>query len=484
MKIHRIKRRISTTAFITFLLFMITGPFFAQSAEISQAKGRIIAAEAYLYGLPLVMNYKAMYLGAIAKDSPEFKAPFNEIKNVARVSTPDDKAIVAPNADTPYSWAFLDLRSEPVVLSTPTVEPGRYFSVQLIDAYTHNFAYLGTRATGNGAGRYLIAGPGWKGERPKGITDVIVSETPFILAFYRTQLFGPDDLENVKKIQAGYNVQTLSRFLGTAAPPAAPTLPFPVWDENKAQGIGFFKYLDFMLRLCPVHSSEQALRKRFGAIGIGGGTPIDPSELSPEMKEALGEGMAEMRAAVQKKLEADLPFTNMALASIDIFGSREQYEAAAQRANLKNFHLLRAIGTILGIYGNSGEEALYPSYLTDSENRPLDGAVYQYRLRLPAGKPLPAKAFWSLTLYDGKTLLLVANPLNRYLINSPMLPTLKRDVDGGLTLYIQQESPGKELEANWLPAPKGPFQVDMRLYLPDPEVLQRKWHQPPLERIN
>jgi len=463
---------------------MTTTPFFAESAEISPAQARAIAAEAYLYGLPLVMNYKAMYLGAAAKDSPQFKAPFNEIKNVAHVSTPDDKAIVAPNADTPYSWAYLDLRAEPVVLSVPAVEPRRYFSVQLIDAYTHNFAYLGTRATGNGAGRYLITGPGWKGEKPKGITRVIVSETPMVLAFYRTQLFGPDDLENVRKVQAGYGVQTLSRFLGSAAPPAVPALPFPAWDEHKAQGLGFFEYLDFMLRLCPVHPSEETMRKRFAAIGVGGGMPIYPGRLSPDTKEAMSAGMAGMRAAIQKKLEADIPFNDMALVSLDIFGSREQYEAAAQRNSLKNFYVLRAIGTIVGIYGNSGEEAIYPSYFVDSENRPLDGAAHKYRLRLPAGRPLPAKAFWSITMYDGKTFLLVANQLNRYLINSPMLPALKQDADGLLTIYIQHNSPGKELESNWLPAPDGPFQVDMRLYLPDPEVLQYKWNQPPLERID
>ncbi len=483
MKTCRTNRRIRSAAFIAFLLLMATAPFFAESAEINPTQVRAIAAEAYLYGLPLVMNYKAMYLGAVAKDSPQFKAPFNEIKNVAHVSTPDDKAIVAPNADTPYSWAYLDLRAEPVVLSIPSVEPRRYFSVQLIDAYTHNFAYLGTRATGNGAARYLVAGPGWKGETPPGITRVIVSETPFILAFYRTQLFGPDDLENVKKIQTGYIVQTLSRFLRTAAPPAASALSFPVWDENRAQGVVFFEYLDFILRLCPVHPSEQAIRKRLAGIGVGGGTPIDSAKLSPEMKESLAAGMADMRSAIRKKLEADVPFTNTALASLDFFGTREQYEAAAQRTNLKNFHVLRATGTILGIYGNSGEEAIYPSYLVDSENRPLDGTAHHYRLRLPPGKPLPAKAFWSITMYEGKTLLLVANPINRYLMNSPMLPALKRDADGGLTIYIQHESPGKELESNWLPAPSGPFEVLMRLYLPEQQVLAHEWKMPPMECV-
>jgi hypothetical protein len=468
---------------ITTFLFMATTPVVAHAADVSPADARAIAKEAYLYGLPLVMNYKAIYLSAVWKESPEYKAPFNQIHNMARVSTPEDKAIVAPNADTPYSWAYLDLRTEPVVLSTPQIEPSRYFSVQLIDAYTHNFGYLGTRATGNGAGCFLIAGPGWKGEKPEGISQVIRSETQFVMALYRTQLFGPEDLESVKRIQAGYRVQTLSQFLGRAAPPSGPNLIFPVWDERKVAGIGFFEYLDFMLRLCPVDPSERVVRERFASLHIGGGPPFDAAKLSPDLKQALVEGTADMREAIQKKTDADIPFLDIAMFSMDVFGSREQLEIAARRQNLRDFYVLRAVGTIFGIYGNSGEEAIYPSYLVDSENQPLDGAKHQYRLRLPPGKPLPAKAFWSLTMYDAVTFLLVANPINRYLINSPMLPSLKRDPDGGLTIYVQHGSPGQEKESNWLPAPNSPFRVQMRLYLPDPGVLDHKWKVPPLERV-
>jgi hypothetical protein len=476
--------RISRNLILAALLFAAATSLALGAADVNPAQAHAIAAQAYVYGVPLVMNYKAMVLGAVAKDSPEFKAPFNQIKNVARVSTPEDKAIVTPNADTPYSWAYLDLRAEPVVLTIPAIEPGRYFSVQLIDAYTHNFAYLGTRATAGAAGSYLIAGPGWKGDKPKGIAGVLSGETPFVFALYRTQLFGADDLENVKKVQAGYRVQTLSSFLGTASPTAAPALAFPAWDEKKAQELGFLEYLDFILRLCPVHPSEQALRKQLAAIGVGGGTPIDLASLTPEMKEALGAGLAEMRSAMQKKLNADLPFMDTTVGTLDLFGTREQYEAAARRNNLKDFYVLRAFGTTLGIYGNSGEEAIYPAYLLDSESQPLDGSKLRYRLRLPPGNPLPAKAFWSVTLYDGVTSLLVANPIQRYLINSPMLPSLKRDADGGLTLIVQHDSPGKDLESNWLPAPAGPFRVVMRLYLPEPEVLNHRWKMPPLERVD
>jgi len=217
---QNVARRIGI-GFVLTLLWCAQLPAGGHAADVFPAEARAIAREAYVYGLPLVMNYKAMYLNAVLKESLEFKAPFNQIKNMARVYTPEDKAFVTPNSDTPYSWSWLDLRAEPVVLSTPQVEPGRYYSAQLIDLYTFNFAYLGTRATGNAPGHFLIAGPGWEGESPKGISRILRSETPLVVVLYRTQLFGPDDLENVKKIQAGYQVQTLSKFLGTRLPDCA-----------------------------------------------------------------------------------------------------------------------------------------------------------------------------------------------------------------------------------------------------------------------
>jgi hypothetical protein len=476
---------------VIFLLscFISSVPLAAHAAmdpgspqQIRTAEARVIAAEAYLYGYPLVMNYKAIYMYAVWKESPEFKAPFNEIKNVARVSTPDDKAFVAPNADTPYSWAFLDLRTEPIVLTIPEIERKRYYSVQLIDVYTHNFAYIGTRATGNKPGNYLIAGPDWKGKKPKGISSIIRCETQLALALYRTQLFETGDLENVKRIQAQYKVRPLSGFLGVAAPPPAPALSFPAWDEKKAQGPGFYEYLDFMLRLCPVHPSERKIRERFALINVGGGPSFEISKLSPEMAQALSAGLDDMRSAVLKVTESEKPFLDLVMASMELFGSREQLEAIGKRLNLKDFYLQRYRGAFFGIYGNSCEEAVYPAYMFDTEGKKPEGAR-KYRLRLPAGKHLPAGAFWSITMYDGTSLLLVANPINRYLINSPMLPQLKLNADGGLTLYVQHDSPGKDKEPNWLPAPAGPFELIMRLYLPDAEVREHRWKMPPLERV-
>ena len=181
--------------------------------SVSPDEARAIAKEAYIYGFPMVDSYRIQHAYFVDAGNPEYKGPWNQIVNIPRVYTPADMAIQTPNSDTPYSFAGLDLRAEPIVLTVPVIEKNRYFSVQLIDAYTFNFAYIGSRTTGNDGGSFLIVGPNWKGEKPKGVTKVIRSETEFVLAGYRTQLFNPGDLDNVKKVQAGYKVEPVSAFL-------------------------------------------------------------------------------------------------------------------------------------------------------------------------------------------------------------------------------------------------------------------------------
>ena len=189
-----------------------------QAQDVTAAEARAIAKEAYIYGFPMVDNYRIQHAYFVDTKNPEYKAPWNQLVNIPRVYTPADTAIQTPNSDTPYSLVGMDLRAEPIVLTVPPIEKDRYFSVQLIDAYTFNFAYIGSRATGNDGGSFLIAGPGWKGETPKGVKKVIRSETEFVLAVYRTQLFNPDDLDNVKKVQAGYKARAA---LGVSRPARA-----------------------------------------------------------------------------------------------------------------------------------------------------------------------------------------------------------------------------------------------------------------------
>jgi hypothetical protein len=441
------------------------------AAGIGPAEARAIAKEAYIYGYPMVDNYRVQYSYFVDTKNPEFKAPYNQLFNIPRVFTPDDKAIQTPNSDTPYSWIGLDLRTEPIVFTVPPIAKDRYWSLQPIDLYTHNFDYLGTRATGNGGGSFMIAGPGWKGDKPKGITKVIRSETSIASAQFRTQLFNPGDLENVKKIQSQYLVQPLSVFLGQPAPKSAPPIEFikPLSSEAQKMSLDFYRELNFLLQFAPTHPSEKALMARFAKIGIGAGQSFDADRLSPDMRKALEDGMADAWAefaAVKKRVEKG------EVVSGDLFGTR---------THLKNNYPYRMTGAVLGIYGNSKEEAVYPAYYVDAAGQKLDGANC-YTLRFAPGQLPPVDAFWSLTMYEQPASLLVANPINRYLLNSSMLPQFKRDADGGLTLLVQNASPGKELEANWLPAPKGSFSVIMRLYVPKAEALQGKWKPPPLKR--
>jgi hypothetical protein len=437
---------------------------------VSPAEARAIAKEAYIYGFPMVDSYRIQHAYFVDRQNPEYKAPWNQLRNIPRVFTPDDKAVQTPNSDTPYSFVGMDLRAEPIVLTVPAMEKERYFSIQLIDAYTHNFAYIGSRATGNDGGSFLIAGPGWTGETPTGVTKVIRSETEFVLAGYRTQLFNPGDLDHVKKVQAGYKAQPLSAFLGQPAPQAASAIDFikPLTPETQKTSPQFFNILNFVLQFCPTVPSEKELMTRFAKIGVGAGKTFDASELSPDVKTAVEQGMADAWkdfAALQKRIDAQ------EVTSGDMFGTREF---------LQNNYLYRMAAAVLGIYGNSKQEAMYPIYSVDADGQKLDGTK-RYAVRFAPGQLPPVHAFWSLTMYELPSSLLVANPLNRYLLNSPMLPQFTRDADGGLTLLIQHESPGKDKEANWLPAPKGPFFMAMRLYWPKDEALEGQWTAPPLK---
>lgn len=439
-------------------------------AALQPARVRQIAKDAYIYGFPIVDGYRILHTYFVDKANPEYKGEWNKVQNVARVFTPDDVAVQTPNSDTPYSSIGLDLRAEPMVLTIPPIEKSRYFSVQLVDAYTHNFAYIGSRATGNRGGNFLIAGPSWKERPPVGITKVIRCETQIALGLYRTQLIGSDDLENVKKIQAGYKAQPLSAFTGQPAPAPVPAINFPkpLSPEGQKNSLEFFNLLNFVLQFCPTVPSEKATMQQFSEIGVAAGKAVDTSALSPDVKDAMQKGMADAWTTFDafKKSQLD---TNK-VTSGNMFGTR---------AVLKNNYLYRMAAAVTGIYGNSKDEAMYPIWAFGSDGKPLDGGK-RYILRFPPGQLPPANAFWSLTMYKMPESLLVANPINRYLLNSPMLPQFKKDADGGYTFYIQNESPGADKEANWLPAPKGPFIVVCRIYWPKAAALSGKWKQPPI----
>ena len=443
------------------------------------AETKAIAEEGFIYGLPIVMNYAVMYEYAVDKNSPEFKAPFNQIKNEARVFTPKDTAIVTPNSDTPYSFLWMDLRAEPMVLSVPAVEKRRYYAVQLEDGNTFNFGYIGSRATGNDAGDYMVAGPDWKGGTPTGIKKVFQSTTQFALAGFRTQLFNPADMPNVVKVQAGYKAQPLSAYLKQPAPPAAPAIEFPKIDKEMVK-TNFFDYLDFALQFAPAGPEEQAIRAKLASIGIGPGKKFNFKDLSLEHKAEVALGMKEGESKIENYIASGQKNINgWKIGSW--FGDRSFFNG--------NW-LLRAAGAKAGIYGNDAVEATYPITKTLANGEDLDCSKHDYTLTFAKDQHPPVNAFWSVTMYDGKTQLLVDNPLSRYLINSPMLPGLKKNPDGSLTVYIQKDSPGKAKESNWLPAPNGPIYLAMRLYSPKteaPSILppgEGTWQPPPVKQAS
>jgi hypothetical protein len=441
----------------------------AQKKEKGEVKA--IAEEAFIYGFPMVMNYGVVYETYIDKASSQYKCPFNQLYNTARVFTPKDTAVVTPNSDTPYSFFCADLRAEPVVFTVPEIEKGRYYSVQLVDFYTFNFGYVGSRTTGNKAGSYMIAGPSWKGDKPEGIDKLFRCETEFGFAIVRTQLFDPADIENVKKVQAGYKLQTLSGFLRKPAPPAASEIKWPKIEKKLAESDPF-AYLNFLLQFCPPVGPadvEKPLRAKFAKLGIEAGKPFAVDKLTADEKSELEMGVKSGLEKIKKHVE---------IAGKDENGWRVMTSGIGDRSVYKGDWTLRAAVAMAGIYANDPAEAMYPLLSTDSEGNKPDCSKKRYTLTFPKGQLPPVNAFWSVTMYDAKTQLLVENPINRYLINSPMLPDLKENEDGSLTIYIQKDSPGKEKESNWLPAPDGPIYVAMRLYWPKEEALTGKWKPP------
>lgn len=424
-----------------------------------------LSQEAYVYLYPMVKNYLTLYQYAVEKGGPQYKAPFNVLSNVDRVYTPADTAIITPNSDTPYSFIVMDLRAEPIVISLPEIEDDRYYSVHIIDLYTHNVDYLGTRVDGNGGGNFLLTGPGWKGEVPAGIKRVVELPTWLGLAMFRTQLFTPEDIEKVKEIQAKYKSQTLSAFAGTPAPAPAPAVDWMPIDDEKVV-TEFWPIANFLLQFAPPLPWETDLRASFGSLGLNPKAPWPPQDFGPAqaMRDLPAAGQAQIFAATQNLVD-----------SSKIFGTPEE---------MKGRYMDRAMAALGGIYGNSAKEALYIMFTRDAAGELVDASKHNYVVRLKADDLPPVNAFWSMTMYNLPQQFLVDNPINRYLINSPMLEGLKVNDAGEIVLYLQHESPGAELESNWLPAPDGPFYGIMRLYLPKPEGLDGSWVVPKLEVVS
>jgi hypothetical protein len=317
-------------------------------------------------------------------------------------------------------------------------------------------------------------GPGFTGDVPDGFADVLRFETDLVIVIGRTQLLGPDDVETLRPIMNSYRLEPLSSHLGSEAP-AAPAFDWPVWDDEASRDERFIGYVNRLLEWCqPPHPDEEAMFERFALAGIGAGLAFDHDDLDDDARAALRSGVDRARAKMADKAGHLGDRVNGWMA-IDAFGDREFFDGD---------YLLRAAGAMAGWGGNDKIEAFYPMTSTDRSGEPLSGDR-AYRLRFDTLPP--AKAFWSVTMYDtsydGVAGYLVDNTIGRYVINSTTTGLMVGD-DGSLTIYIQHDEPDTEAgTANWLPAPPGPFYLAMRIYWPEPEALDGTWEPPPVNRV-
>lgn len=443
----------------------------AAKVDVSPEEARAIAEEAYTFSFPMLMGYRYGFATYLMPGIPSYKGPMNGIYGEAVTLDHTFKDVITPNADTPYSMAMLDLRAEPVVLQVPAVSD-RYYVMQFVDLFGTNPHYVGTRATGTKAGTYLAVGPRWDGRDGDGFDGVLRFETDLVFLIGRTQLLGADDVPALDKIMKSYKLQTLSAYRGQTGPPPAASVQWPVWDDEASRDERFIVYVNFLLQFCqPTHPSEIELMKRFARIGIAPGAVFDIEGLDAGMREALRSGINDSREKMATGMEKTARKINGWIMS-NAMGSREFFNGDYQ---------LRGAGAMGGWGGNDRIEAFYPIAREDSDGEPLDGA-HRYLLKLAT--PPPAKAFWSVTIYDtsydGVAGYLVNNPINRYLINSTT-PGLVHGEDGSLNIAIQRDRPEAPADqANWLPAPEGRFYLAFRIYYPEPAALDGTWTPPPV----
>ncbi len=439
--------------------------------DIDAQEAHAIAIDAYLYFYPLItMDLTRKQMTNIEAGKEFGKGPMNAFANVPAYPPADFKTVVRSNFDTLYSIAWLDLSKEPVIVSAPDTG-GRYYLLPMIDMWSDVFASPGWRTTGAKAGNFGLTPANWRGTLPLGVAR-IDAPTPFVWIIGRTKTDGPADYDAVHKIQAGYKVTLLSRWGKSPTPPKVTidpaidmkTPPKALADNMPASK--FFAYAAELLKVHPPHTTDQPIIAQLQRLGFVPGKSFDPEKADPAIRNALASG----REQAQKLMEWKVPTLarvvsgwSMNTDTMGVYG---------------NYYLKRAIVAQVGLGANLPEDAIYPLNLGDQTGKPLDG-TNTYTLHFNKGETPPAGAFWSITLYDHEGFQ-VANSLNRFAVSSWM--PFKYGADGSLDLYFQNESPGADKEANWLPAPKSPFNLTMRLYAPKSDALTGKWNPPPVMR--
>jgi hypothetical protein len=441
-----------------------------KSPTLTTEQAHAIAVDAYLYFYPIVLTDISRKQFTNVDDKTNMRGPANTFVSVPAYPPADFKGVVRSNFDTLYSLGWLDLTQEPMVVSAPDTA-GRYYMLPMLDMWTDVFASPGSRTTGTQAADFLVTPPGWSGKAPAGLTQ-IPAPTPYLIIIGRTKMDGPPDYDAVHKIQAGYKVTPLSSWGKAPVPMTVKTDPTvdmktpPMVQVDTMPAGAFFAYAAELLKLHPPHLTDQPILAQMKSLGIEPGKSFDVSKLDPPVRQGIETAPAEAQQLMKWKIPTIARVANYWSMNTDTMGV------------YGNYYLKRAIVAQVGLGANLPEDAIYPLNLGDSEGKPLDG-VNKYTIHFEKGATPPAQAFWSLTLYDMDGFQ-VGNVLNRFAVSSWM--PFVYNADGSLDLYFQSDSPGKDKEANWLPAPKGPFNLTMRIYSPAPDALTGKWNPPPIKK--
>ena len=453
---------------------MLPPAVMAQSAPsaITEAEAQSIAVDAYVYFYSLVtMDVTRRQFTNIEPGKEPGKGPMNMFNNVPEYPPASFKDVVRPNFDTLYSIAYLDMTKEPVIVSVPDTN-GRYYLLPMLDMWSDVFASPGWRTTGTQAGNFFITPPGWSGTVPDGMTR-ISAPTPYVWIIGRTKTDGPPDYAAVNKIQTGFKVTLLSEWGKTPKPveikidPSIDMKTPPKVQVDTMPAGKYFAYAAELLKMNPPHLTDEPILAQMWRLGIEPGKSFDIEKVSPAVKKALEAAPKAAQELMEWKLPTLARVANHWSMNTDTMGV------------YGNYYLKRAIVAQIGLGANLPQDAIYPLNLGDQDGRALDGAS-KYVLHFDRGAMPPVAAFWSVTLYDPEGFQ-VPNSLNRFAVSSWM--PFKYDAGGGLTLYFQNESPGKDREANWLPAPKGPFNLTMRLYAPKSDALTGKWNPPAITKV-
>ncbi len=447
----------------------------AADEPIGEEDAYAIGVEAYVYLYPLVtMDVSRRQFTNVEAGKVPGRGPMNTFSHIRAFPDADFRGVVRPNFDTLYSSGWLDLRGGPVVVSAPDTG-GRYYMLPMLDMWTDVFAAPGKRTTGTKAGHFAVVPPGWRGELPAGVGR-IDAPTPYVWVIGRTQTNGPKDYEAVREVQDGYAITPLSRWGMPPQPvevevevdPSVDMETPPLEQVNAMPALAYFRYAAEVMKVNPPHVTDQPIVARMRRIGLEPGKGFDPETLDPTVRRALeraaADGLKSM-AAKTPTLARVINGWQMNTDTMGVYG---------------NYYLKRAIVSMVGLGANLPEDAVYPLNVADADGKPLVGE-HRYVLHFPKDDLPPVTAFWSVTMYDAQGFQ-AANRLDRFAIGDR--DALTYNADGSLDLYIQHDSPGPGKESNWLPAPRGPLGVTMRLYGPKPAVLDGSWNPPAVKRVD